>query len=95
ILFGWAATLGLMLDMPYLNEMIFKTNTLLEVVIVYVFQIVPLSFILNFTAILQGYGKLRKPALFLMIGFVLKIILNVRLIVWLGVLGPAIANDIG
>ncbi|WP_249664359.1 polysaccharide biosynthesis C-terminal domain-containing protein, partial [Lysinibacillus sp. D4B1_S16] len=41
------------------------------------------------------YGKLKKPALFLMIGFVLKIILHVRLIGWLGVLGAAIANDIG
>ncbi|WP_144789716.1 polysaccharide biosynthesis protein [Lysinibacillus fusiformis] len=95
ILFGWAASLGLMLVMPYLNEMLFKTNTLSEVLIVYVFQIVPLSIILTFTAILQGYGKLKKPALFLMIGFVLKIILNVRLIGWLGVLGAAIANDIG
>ncbi|UZM99629.1 polysaccharide biosynthesis C-terminal domain-containing protein [Lysinibacillus sp. MHQ-1] len=50
----------------------FKTNALSEVLIVYVFQIVPLSIILTFTAILQGYGKLKKPALFLMIGFVLK-----------------------
>ncbi|WP_155594071.1 putative polysaccharide biosynthesis protein [Lysinibacillus cavernae] len=95
ILFGWSASLGLMLVMPYLNEMLFKTNALSEVLIVYVFQIVPLSIILTFTAILQGYGKLKKPALILIIGFVLKIILNVRLIGWLGVLGAAIANDIG
>lgn len=95
ILFGWSASLGLMLVMPYINEMLFKTNTLSEVLIVYVFQIVPLSIILTFTAILQGYGKLKKPALFLIIGFLLKIILNVRLIGWLGVLGAAVANDIG
>ena len=30
-----------------------------------------------------------------MFGFLLKVILNVRLIGWLGVLGAAIANDIG
>ena len=48
-----------MLVMPYLNEMLFKTNSLTEVLIVYVFQIVPLSIILTFTAILQGYGKLK------------------------------------
>lgn len=95
ILFGWSASLGLMLVMPYINEMLFKTNTLSEVLIVYIFQIVPLSIILTFTAILQGYGKLKKPALFLIIGFLLKIILNVRLIGWLGVLGAAVANDIG
>lgn len=95
VLFGWSAALGLMLVMPYLNEMLFKTNSLSEVLIVYVFQIVPLSIILTFTAILQGYGKLKKPALFLIIGFLVKIILNVRLIGGLGVLGAAIANDIG
>jgi PST family polysaccharide transporter len=95
ILFGWSASLGLMLVMPYLNEMLFKTNALSEVLIVYVFQIVPLSIILTFTAILQGYGKLKKPALFLIIGFLLKVILNVRMIGWLGVLGAAVANDIG
>lgn len=95
ILFGWSASLGLILVMPYINEMLFKTNALSEILIVYVFQIVPLSIILTFTAILQGYGKLKKPALFLIIGFLLKIILNVRLIGWLGVLGAAVANDIG
>ncbi|WP_346657443.1 polysaccharide biosynthesis C-terminal domain-containing protein, partial [Bacillus thuringiensis] len=44
---------------------------------------------------LQGYGKLKKPALFLMLGCLLQMILNVRLIGWLGVLGAAIVNDIG
>ena len=62
--------------------------------IVYVFQIVPLSIILTFTAILQGYGKL-KTSFISYVWFLLKVILNVRLIGWLGVLGAAIANDIG
>ncbi|KOY79927.1 polysaccharide biosynthesis protein [Lysinibacillus macroides] len=95
ILFGWAASLGLMLIMPYLNEMLFKTNALSAVLTVYVFQIVPLSIILTFTAILQGYGKLKKPALFLLLGFIIKIVLNLWMIGWLGILGAAIANDIG
>ncbi|WP_341301145.1 polysaccharide biosynthesis protein [Lysinibacillus sp. FSL H8-0500] len=95
ILFGWAASLGLMLIMPYLNEMLFKTNALSAVLTIYVFQIVPLSIILTFTAILQGYGKLKKPALFLLLGFIIKIVLNLWMIGWLGVLGAAIANDIG
>ncbi|MEK5230260.1 oligosaccharide flippase family protein [Lysinibacillus sp. FSL K6-0232] len=95
ILFGWASSLGLMLVMPYLNEMLFKTNALSLVLTIYVFQIVPLSIILTFTAILQGYGKLKKPALFLLIGFIVKIVLNLWMIGWLGVLGAALANDIG
>lgn len=95
ILFGWAASLGLVLVMPYVNAMLFKTDMLSEVLMLYVLQIVPLSIILTFTAILQGYGKLKKPALFLFIGFLVKIILNVITIGPLGVLGAAIANNIG
>ncbi|WP_285399946.1 polysaccharide biosynthesis protein [Lysinibacillus sp. fls2-241-R2A-57] len=95
ILFGWAASLGLILVMPYINAMLFKTDTLSEVLMIYVLQIVPLSIILTFTAILQGYGKLKKPALFLIVGFILKIILNVLTINLFGVLGAAIANNVG
>ncbi|QPQ32911.1 putative polysaccharide biosynthesis protein [Lysinibacillus sp. JNUCC 51] len=95
VLFGWAASLGLILVMPYINAMLFKTDTLSEVLMVYVLQIVPLSIILTFTAIMQGYGKLKKPALFLSIGFLLKIILNVLTISLFGVLGAAIASNAG
>ncbi|MFJ7733579.1 oligosaccharide flippase family protein [Lysinibacillus sp. NPDC097231] len=95
VLFGWAASLGLILVMPYINAMLFKTDVLSEVLMVYVLQIVPLSIILTFTAILQGYGKLKKPALFLIVGFILKIILNVMTISLFGVLSAAIANNVG
>lgn len=95
ILFGWAASLGLILVMPYINTMLFKTDALSEVLMLYVLQIVPLSIILTFTAILQGFGKLKKPALFLLTGFSLKVLLNVFTIRTLGVLGAAIANNVG
>ncbi|MFJ7738653.1 oligosaccharide flippase family protein [Lysinibacillus sp. NPDC097287] len=95
VLFGWAASLGLVLVMPYVNAMLFKTDMLSEVLMLYVLQIVPLSIILTFTAILQGYGKLKKPAFFLFSGFIIKVILNVMTIGSIGVLGAAIANNIG
>lgn len=95
VLFGWAASLGLILVMPYINAMLFKTDALSEVLMLYVLQIVPLSIILTFTAILQGFGKLKLPALFLSVGFLLKVVLNVWLIGPLGVLGAAIANNVG
>ncbi|CAM5695384.1 hypothetical protein LSPH24S_08479 [Lysinibacillus sphaericus] len=95
ILFGWAASLRIILVMPYINTMLFKTDALSEVLMLYVLQIVPLSIILTFTAILQGFGKLKKPALFLMTGFSLKVLLNVFTIRTLGVLGAAIANNVG
>lgn len=95
VLFGWAASLGLILVMPYINAMLFKTDALSEVLMLYVLQIVPLSIILTFTAILQGFGKLKLPALFLSVGFLLKVVLNVWSIGPLGVLGAAIANNVG
>ncbi len=95
VLFGWAASLGLILVMPYINTMLFKTDALSDVLMLYVLQIVPLSIILTFTAILQGYGKLKKPALLLFIGFIIKILLNVLTVGSIGVLGAAIANNVG
>ncbi|MFJ5768074.1 oligosaccharide flippase family protein [Lysinibacillus sp. NPDC093210] len=95
VLFGWAASLGLILVMPYINAMLFKTDALSEVLMLYVLQIVPLSIILTFTAILQGFGKLKMPALFLFVGFLLKVLLNVFSIAPFGVLGAAVANNVG
>ncbi len=95
VLFGWAASLGLILVMPYINAMLFKTDALSEVLMLYVLQIVPLSIILTFTAILQGFGKLTMPALLLFVGFLLKVLLNVFTIAPFGVLGAAVANNVG
>lgn len=95
VLFGWAASLGLVLVMPYINAMLFKTDMLSEVLMLYVLQIVPLSIILTFTAIFQGYGKLIMPALFLLTGFMVKISINVLTIGSYGVVGAAIANNVG
>ncbi|MGE7843985.1 putative polysaccharide biosynthesis protein [Lysinibacillus sp. NPDC093712] len=95
VLFGWAASLGLILVMPYINAMLFKTDALSEVLMLYVLQIVPLSIILTFTAILQGFGKLKMPTLFLFVGFLLKVLLNVFTIAPFGVLGAAVANNVG
>ena len=95
LLFGWAASLGLVLVMPYINAMLFKTDMLSEVLMLYVLQIVPLSIILTFTAILQGYGKLKMPALFLLTGFIVKMSINILTIGSYGVVGAAIANNVG
>lgn len=95
LLFGVAASLGLVVVMPFVNQMLFETDKLTGVLMLYVVQIVPLSIVLTFTAILQGYGKLKIPAMLLMMGFVLKIIVNKSLVGSLGVLGAAIASNSG
>ena len=80
--------------MPYVNILLFKTDELSIVLKLYAFQIVPLSIILTFTAILQGYSKLKIPSLFLSLSIAIKYIGNTVLIVKWGVLGAAIASNI-
>lgn len=95
LIFGLAASLGLILVMPYVNTLLFKTDSLTFVLMLYVLQIVPLSLVLTFTAIFQGYGKLRWPSLFLIGAFFMKWLGNMLLLPILGVLGAAIAGNVG
>lgn len=95
LLFGVAASLGLMLVMPFVNQMLFETDELTGMLVLYVVQIVPLSIVLTFTAILQGYGRLKIPALLLLIGFLLKVLLNIILLRDLGIIGAAMASNVG
>lgn len=95
LLFGTAASLGLVLVMPFVNQMLFETDKLTSMLMLYVVQIVPLSIVLTFTAVLQGYGKLKIPALLLVLGFLLKVLMNLVLLSVLGILGAAMASNIG
>jgi O-antigen/teichoic acid export membrane protein len=95
VLFGVAASLGLLLVMPYVNVLLFKTESLSIVLMLYVLQIVPLSVILTFTSILQGYGKLKVPSYFLVGALSLKLGGNILFIPLFGILGAALASNIG
>lgn len=92
LLFGVASSLGLVIVMPYVNEMLFETNSLQKVLSVFVLQIVPLSIILTFTAILQGMGKLKVPFVILTGAIIFKAIGNVVLVPVWNVLGSAVAS---
>ena len=95
LLLGVAASIGLVIVMPYVNRMLFETNSLSPVLMIYVLQIIPLSIILTFTAILQGMNKLKIPALILLGAIALKLIGNCLFIPNVDVLGAAIASNIG
>ena len=95
LLFGVAASLGLVLVMPYANTLLFKTDALSSVLMLYVLQIIWLSIILTFTSILQGYGKLKVPTYFLLGALTLKIAGNLLFIPLFGILGVAVASNIG
>lgn len=95
ILFGAAASLGLLLVMPYVNVLLFKTESLSIVLMLYVLQIIPLSIILTFTSVLQGYGKLKVPTYFLLGALSLKLGGNLLLIPHTGIMGAALASNLG
>ncbi|MFY3791150.1 putative polysaccharide biosynthesis protein [Ureibacillus sp. MALMAid1270] len=94
LLFGVAASIGLIVVMPYVNTMLFKTNDLSTVLMIIVLQIIPLSIILTLTAILQGMGKLKMPAIFIFCALVVKGIGNLVLVPQFDVLGASIASDL-
>ncbi|SOC44757.1 putative polysaccharide biosynthesis protein [Ureibacillus acetophenoni] len=94
LMFGVAASLGLVIVMPYVNTMLFKTDDLSHVLMVIALQIIPLSIILTLTAILQGMGKLKMPAIIILGSLVVKGIGNVILVPHLNVLGASIASDL-
>lgn len=94
-LFGWAAAAGLALVLPYVNEMLFETRAGSIALIIFSLQIFWLSLILPLTAILQGAGKVKVPTTLLIGGIGVKIFANYLLVPMLGVMGAAIAGNIG
>ncbi|XKH50005.1 polysaccharide biosynthesis protein [Chryseomicrobium palamuruense] len=94
LVFGSAAAAGLIATMPYVNETLFQTRDLSVVLMVGSGQVLWLSLILLFMAILQGVGRIWRPTLWLVIGLIVKAISNVWLIDSYGILGAAIAGNL-
>ena len=94
ILFGWAATVGLILVLPFINEMLFQTRTGSAALIIFCIQIFWLSIILPLTAILQGSGKVRGPLLILLLGVALKLTTTPLLVRLYGIEGAAASGAI-
>jgi O-antigen/teichoic acid export membrane protein len=89
-----AAAVGLALVMPYANQMLFETDALSDMLSVYVLQIIPLCFVLTFTAVLQGYGIILWPSLFILAAVVVKMLLNPLFIANWELYGAAYANNV-
>lgn len=95
VLFAVAASAGLTLVMPYVNEALFQTPDGSFALIVFNWQIVSMSLVLVLTAILYGFGKVRVPALLLFIGLMLKLAGNLWLVPGYGITGAALAGNVG
>ncbi len=94
-LFAFAAAIGLTLMMPYVNETLFQTREQSWTLIIFSWQIVWMSLLLIMTAMLHGLGKVRVPALLLLLGLLVKVSYNWLLLPIWGVAGAAVAGNIG
>lgn len=94
LLFGIAATAGLILVMPYLNTTLFENDDLSNVLKVYVLQIMMLSIIMTMTAVLQGLGYRKWPTYILTFSLIIKILLNRFFISSMGIVGAAWASNL-
>ncbi|TQR04215.1 putative polysaccharide biosynthesis protein [Psychrobacillus soli] len=92
--FSIAAALGLIVVLPFVNEMLFQTRDESITLMVFSCQVVWMSLILTLMAMLQGSGKVKLPTLFLLLGVCSKWLVNGMLVPEYGVLGAAIAGNI-
>lgn len=94
VLIGVAASVGLVLVMPYMNVMMFKTTALSNVLSLYVIQILWLSIIMPMMAVLQGLGYTKHPSLLLIGGLIVKLLCNDVFIQSFGIAGAALASNL-
>ncbi|ARK24967.1 hypothetical protein SporoP37_10030 [Sporosarcina sp. P37] len=94
ILFGWAATIGLILVLPYVNEMLFQTRTGSVALIIFCIQIFWLSIILPLTAILQGSGNVRGPLILMLLGILIKLAATPPMVRHFGIEGAAASGAV-
>lgn len=94
LVFGSAAALGLVVTMPYVNEMLFQTRELSTVLMVGSVQVLWLSLLLLFMAILQGAGRIWRPTAWLALGVGVKFGANLWLVREFGILGAALSGNL-
>ncbi|WP_174734822.1 putative polysaccharide biosynthesis protein [Mesobacillus harenae] len=92
ILFGTGAALGLLSIIEPVNEMLFEDRQGSQVLAVLCFVILGGSAVMTLTSILQGLGSILYPAAMVLIAFVLKLLLNLVFVPWLGTMGSAISS---
>lgn len=92
VLFGTAASAGLVLVLPYVNEMLFETRAGSSALMIFVIQIFWLSIILPLTAILQGSDRVKGPLLLLLLGVILKVFMTPLLVRQYGIEGASVSG---
>ncbi|MFI8578130.1 oligosaccharide flippase family protein [Rossellomorea aquimaris] len=92
ITIGFAATLGIINIMVPTNTMLFENALGSKVIAVFCLSIFFSCLILTFAGIFQGIGKIYYPALYILIGILLKYFGNAYLIPVMGIMGASVAT---
>ncbi|STY44903.1 Probable cell division protein ytgP [Listeria grayi] len=95
LLVAGAETVGLIVIMRPLNQMLFQTAAGTIELQLFMPAVLLSSLIVMFASILQGFGKLYIPVISILIGIVVKWLANQFLIPRLGIAGASIATCLG
>lgn len=95
LLVAGAETVGLIVIMRPLNQMLFQTAAGTIELQLFMPAVLLSSLIVMFASILQGFGKLYIPVISVLIGIVVKWLANQFLIPRLGIAGASIATCLG
>lgn len=92
IVIGLAAAVGLACIIKPTNTMLFENSNGSGVLAILAISILFSSLSITTASILQGLGQTLKPALFVVLGSCLKLVLNYILMPYIGIAGAAIAT---
>ncbi|STY34696.1 putative polysaccharide biosynthesis protein [Listeria fleischmannii] len=95
LVFSGAETVGLIVIMRPLNQMLFETSDGTLVLQVFMPAVFLSSLIIMMSSILQGFGKIAVPAIAVLIGGVIKCIGNAILVPRYATLGASLATCMG
>ncbi|OEF95760.1 putative polysaccharide biosynthesis protein [Desulfuribacillus alkaliarsenatis] len=92
VIVGLPAAFGLSILAEPLNIALYNETIGTDIIMVLAFATVFSTLEITTTGILQGMGESKAPAINLFIGFLVKVTLNIALIIWIGIIGAAIAT---
>lgn len=92
ILISSAAAVGLVNLLPLMNQVFFKTNSLVITLSVYMITVILVSLIMMYIALLQVFNEVATVMISVGIGLIVKGLLNIMLIYQLGILGASVST---
>ncbi len=92
IIIGLPAAFGLSILAKPINMALFNETIGTDVIMVLAFATILSTLEITSSGILQGVGESMRPAKNLFVGFIVKVGLNILLVIYIGVIGAAVAT---